>query len=370
MKVMKENISLWQLFILILLFNLGSSIVVNLGVEAGNSAWISILIACIAGLVLVLNYLKLLNWFPQMNLYEILEVCFGKWVGRLIGFFYIIYFFLLASFVLRDLGELMVSTIYTNTPIEFIHITMILVILYIINLGIEVLGRVTEIFIPYALLFLLFLGLGITFSGELDLKNLFPIFADGIKPVLKPVYPDLIHFPFGEFIAFMIIIPSVTKIRYVVRTSLSAYFLSGVVLAYSSILQTATLGVLKNRSNFPLLSAAREISLLNFIERVDLLIVFIMMLGIVVKVSVLLYGGLKGLENCFNIPYRSFGFPMAMIVALFSISIGEDYPSYLEKGIKVLPGYIQTLFHIVIPFIILAIAFFKKKKGGEEREPV
>ncbi|MFD2444553.1 GerAB/ArcD/ProY family transporter [Bacillus sp. CGMCC 1.16607] len=360
---MKENISLWQLFILILLFNLGSSIVLNLGTEAKNNAWISILIACAAGLLLVFIYYQLLSWYPKQNLFEIIEACFGKWLGRLFSTLYIVNFFLLASFVLRDFGELMVSTIYTRTPIEFIHLTMIIVILYILTLGIEVLGRAAEIFIPYALLFLLFVGLGIIFSGEFDIENLFPILGDGLMPVLKPVYPVLLNFPFGEFITFMVIIPYVSNIRYARKVGISAYLLSGIILAYSAILQIAALGILKDRANFPLLSAAREISLLHFIERIDLLIVFIMMLGIVVKVSVLFYGGLKGLEHIFRLPYRSFGFPMAMIVSLFSISIGEDYPSYFEKGVIFIPNYFQTPLNMIIPLLLLTIAFIKKKMG-------
>jgi spore germination protein KB len=359
---MKEKISLSQLFIIIILSNLGSSIVVNIGVEAENNAWIAILIACFVGLFFVSIYFKLLKLFPNLNLYEILEICFGKWLGRLIGILYITYFFLISSFVLRDFGELMVTTIYSQTPIEFISLTMILLVLYILTLGIEVLARAAEIFFPYALLFLIFVGVGIAFSGMLNLENLFPILQDGMMQVIKPALTELIHFPFLEIIAFMVIIPSVSQFQKSTKVAYIAYIVSGLFLAYSSILQITSLGVIKNRVNFPLLSAARQISLLNFIERVDLLIVFIMMLGIIVKVSILFYGGLRGLESIFKIQYRSFGFPMAMIISLFSISIAEDYPTYIEKGIVVVTYYIQTFLHIVVPVILLLLALFKKKK--------
>jgi spore germination protein KB len=360
----QENISLWQLFILILLTNLGSSIVVNIGAGAGNNAWISILIACFSGLLFLFIYFRILKWFPRKHLFEIIDICFGKVIGRMISFAYIAYFFLIAAFVIRDFGELMVSAIYEKTPMEFIHLTMMLVILYIVMLGLEVLGRASEIFIPYALLFILFLGFGIAFSGELEPHNLLPILGDGIMPVLKPAFLEIIQFPFGEFIIFMTIIPFATKLKHAFRTGTAAYLFSGLVLAYSSGLQTATLGVLKNRTNFPLLSVARNISLLQFIERVDLLIVFIMMLGIVVKASVFFYGGLKGLEFVFQKPYRSFGFPMAMIIVYFSISIGDSYPAYIAIGVKVLPTYIQTLFQVGIPILLLTIAYMKKKWGG------
>jgi spore germination protein KB len=362
MVIMQEKISLWQLFIVILLSNLGSSIVVNIGAEAENNVWIAIIIACITGLLFVLVYLKLLYWFPNKNLYEILSLCFGKWLGRLMGLLYISYFFLIASFVLRDFGELMVSTIYSRTPIEFIHITMILLVLYLVILGLEVLARSVEIFTPYAMLFLIFLGVGVLFSGVIKLENLSPILQDGVMQVIKPAMIELLHFPFLEFIAFMVIIPYVSKFQLAAKVSIAAYLVSGIFLVYSSLLQVTTLGVLKSRVNFPLLSVARQISLLNFIERVDLLIVFIMMLGIIVKVSVLFYGGLKGLEHLFKIPYRSFGFPMAMLIALFSILIAEDYPTYIEKGLIVITYYFQSFLHLVVPLTLFIVGFFKKKK--------
>jgi spore germination protein KB len=360
--ILKEKISLWQLFILILLSNLGSSIVVNIGIEAENNVWMAIIIACLSGLLFVYVYLKLLYWFPGMNLFEILTQCFGKWVGGLFNFMYIAYFLLIASFVLRDFGELMVSTIYSRTPIEFIHITMILLVLYILLLGIEVLARSVEIFLPYAMLFLIFVGFGVVFSGVVKFDNLSPMLQEGLFQVMKPAFTELIHFPFLEFIAFMVIIPYVSKFRLAAKVSIAAYLMSGLFLVYSSILQVTTLGVLKSRVNFPLLSVARQISLLNFIERVDLLIVFIMMLGIIVKVSVLFFSGLKGLEHIFKIPYRSFGFPIAMLIVLFSILIAEDYPTYLEKGIVVVTYYIQTFLHFVVPLLLFAVGFFKKKK--------
>lgn len=360
----QENISLWQLFILILLTNLGSSIVVNIGTEADNNAWIAILIGCFAGLFFLFIYFRIHKLFPKKHLFQIIDICFGKLLGRIISLGYITYFFLISAFVIRDFGELMVSSIFEKTPLEFIDLTMMLVVLYIVMLGLEVLGRASEIFIPYALLFIIFLGFGIAFSGELELKRLLPILGDGLKPVLKPALLEIIHFPFGEFVVFMMVIPVVTKVKHASRAATAAYLFSGLVLAYSSILQTATLGELKNRTNFPLLSVARNISLLEFIERVDLLIVFIMMLGIVVKASVFFYGGLKGLETVFQKPYRSFGFPMAMIIVYFSISIGDNFPAYIDIGIKILPTYIQTLLHIGIPILLLVVAYIKKRWGS------
>jgi spore germination protein KB len=364
---MKEKVSLWQLFILIFLFNMGSSLIKNLALEAENSGWMAIIVACLIGVCILSVYLLLLHLFPSENLFGIIELCLGKWMGAVLSLIYVSYFLFISAFALRDFGELMVATIFEKTPLEFILISMILVITYILILGIEVLGRSAEIFFPYFVIFFFFLGLGIVFSGQLDIQNILPMLGDGVKPILKSIFPNLIYYPFSEIVAFMMVFPYVTNVRKGRSVGVAAYIVSGMMLAYSSFLQVATLGNLKNRSNFPLLSAAREISLLNFIERIDLLIVFMMMLGIIVKVSVFFYAGLKGMEHVFNRPYRSFVFPFAMIISFISLVLGENFSSYTSIGRDVLPIYVQTPIYIIFPFLLLFMAFVKRKAKGRNQ---
>lgn len=365
----KENVSIWQLFILIILFNMGSSLIKNLAIDAENNGWIAFLIACLVGFCLLFVYFQLLRLFPKKNLFGIIEICLGKWISPILCIVYISYFIFMASYALRDFGELLVATIFEQTPIEFVHLTMILTITYILTLGIEVLGRSAEIFFPYFVIFFALLGIGIVLSGEIEIQNIFPILGDGVKPIIKAVFPNLIYFPFSEILAFMMIFPFVSNFPKGLKAGIGAYFLSGVILAYASFLQIVTLGILKQRSNFPLLSAAREISLLNFIERIDLLIVFIMMLGIIVKVSIFFYAGLKGLEHVFKNPYRNFVLPFGMIITFFSLMIGENYSSYTIKGKAVLPLFVQTPIYVIFPLLLLIIAFVKRKwKGANEYE--
>jgi spore germination protein KB len=358
---MKEQLSLWQFFLLIFIFEVGSAVVVGIAGEAKNDAWIAIFLATIMGVVIMLTYAFIVQKGNNQNLFQILEFCLGKWVGRSLVFLYILYFFYIAARVLRDFGELMVSTIYSETPIEFIHITIMLLIIYILYLGIEVLGRTSEIFIPYIAFFVFFVTLGIQFSGELDLSQLNPILGDGFKPVMQAIFPKLLGFPFGELITFTLILPLV-KARKIKTISAIAVFLSGMLLVLTTIIQLATLGEnIRRRSNYPLLSAAREISLLNFIERVDILIVFIVLFGIIVKVSIFFYGGLLGLEQIFQIPYRQFLIPMALVITFFSIHIGENFAEHIIEGLDIVPLYMHLPMQFGIPLFIIPILLYKMR---------
>lgn len=360
-----EKLSLWQFFLLIFIFETGSSVIVTIAGEAKKDAWIAVLLATFIGILLMFFYFYIIKKGDYQNLFQIIEFCFGKYLGNLIILCYIIYFFYIASRVLRDFGELMVSTIFTKTPIEFLSLTMMLLIAYILTLGVEVLGRTSEIFIPYIVLFILFVGVGVVMSGEMEFTNLLPVFEDGFKPIVKAIFPTLIGFPFGELIAFMLIIPKVTNYKKSKLVSLVSVFLSGLLLVYTTVIQIGTLGEnIRRRSNFPLLSTAREISLLNFIERVDLLIVFIVMFGIIVKVSVFFYGGLIGVEQIFKKSYRQFVLPLALLLAFSSVVISKDFAEHIEEGLIIIPYFFHMPFQLGLPSLILIILLFKKRRSA------
>ena len=128
--------------------------------------------------------------------------------------------------------------------------------------------------------------------------------------------PPMLAFPFGELVVFTVILSSVNKLEKGKKVSLIAVLTTGIFLAISTLLVIITVGVdVFHYSNFPMLSAARLVSIGHFIERIDVIVVFIMTLGVITKVSVYIYCGLKGMEYIFRLPYRYFTVPISMLVS-------------------------------------------------------
>lgn len=371
-KKLVENISLWQLAVLIFTFEIGSVAIVGVGNDSKQDAWLAVAIATVLGAGIVAFYFSLLKRTPGKNLFEIITLCFGKWVGKAIGLLYVFYFFYIAQRVLRDFCELITTVIFENTPIEVISITMMGVVAYMIYLGLEVFGRTGEIFIPYVFTFTILIGFAIFFSGEMDFKNLLPVMAEGVGPILKHIFPRLLTFPYGELITFMVIMPYVTQFKKVGKVSIVTVVISGAIIIYGTLIEIATLGTEQlERTVFPLLSAARDISLLEFIERVDLIVVFIVMFGIITKVGVFFYAGLKGLEHVMNVPYRYMVLPMATIISYGAILISSNFAEHIEEGIRFIPQYMHIPFQLIFPALIAPVLFWKTKKqkrGSETNE--
>ncbi|MBA2174171.1 GerAB/ArcD/ProY family transporter [Halobacillus locisalis] len=113
------------------------------------------------------------------------EVCssFSLWIGRFISFFYLAFIYILAALVLRSIGDFMTTQIISETPLQFTHILFLLVVIAGAYLGIEVMGRSAETFMPWLVLLLLFLTISI--SPQISLDNLKPYFGNGVLPVIS-----------------------------------------------------------------------------------------------------------------------------------------------------------------------------------------
>lgn len=96
-----SKINPWQLFSLIVLFELGTALIVPLGVEAKQDAWLAELLGLTGGIVLLLQYFYLYHHFPNLLLTSYIQKIFGKYIGWIIALSYILFFIYGAS---RDLN--------------------------------------------------------------------------------------------------------------------------------------------------------------------------------------------------------------------------------------------------------------------------
>ena len=367
--MVKEYISLTQLFVLILNFLLGSSIVIGLGKDALQDAWIAIFLMAFVGVGLMYLYYSICSLLPNKNIFEILEYCFTRRISIFFSLGYVIYFLHASSRITRTFGEMITTAILPTTPLEVIALSIMLVTAYILYLGIETLARVSEIFTPYTLLIIVILI--IFLIPNLQFQQLQPILGGGITPLIKSLAPPMLSFPFGELVVFTVILASVNKLEKGKKVSLIAVLTTGIILSISTLLVIITVGVDTFRySNFPMLSAARLVSIGHFIERIDVIVVFIMTLGVITKVSVYLYCALKGLEYIFRLPYRYFTVPISMLVSFFSILVTANYADHIKAMKSPVIIYFYFSMQLIIPLLIIIILKWKTKKNNSAQNGV
>jgi spore germination protein KB len=349
---------------------MGSAILVGLASKSLQDAWIAILLGLAGGLLLFQVYYRLYSFYPDLPFTSYVQKIFGKWIGGIIGFCYVIYYIYLAARILRDFGELLTSTIYTQTPQFVVMSLMMLTIIYGVVKGIEVLARVGELlfFLVYAMA--IAGGLLMVFSGLIHLENMKPILENGLMPVLKTTMTQTITFPFGEMIVFTMILPIINEQKKAKSVCMFAMVLSGVNITITSIIDVSTLGVdLYIRSPFPLLSAIQKIQILNFLERLDVLFMLYLTVGGFIKISVFYYAAVVGTADLFKLREpKKIIFPIGLLVMFASGAIASNYSEDIKEGLEVVPIYLHWPFQIIIPLILLVIAYVRNRKKQSRKK--
>ncbi|MEI2468391.1 GerAB/ArcD/ProY family transporter [Peribacillus frigoritolerans] len=367
----KAKISGYQLFVLIFMFEMGSALLVPLAGEAKQAAWLVILIAMIGGFLLFFVYYGLFQYYPEQLLTEFVRNILGNFLGRIVAFLYILYLIYLAARCLRDFGDTLLTFAYPHIPLFVANAAFILVVVYTVRKGIEVLARTGELFFVLENLLLMTFMLLIIASGMIHLNNLKPIFEISGTEMVKMGFTKTVFFPFGEIIVFLMIFPYLNEPQRLKKIGIGSLATSGIFLAVIMAVNVAVLGVdLTTRSQYPLLTLIQSIEVAGFLERLDVYFLFLLLIGGFIKISVLTYVAVTGTANVFNVKQPSrLAYPVGIVILLISIIMSSSYTEHIYEGLDVVPNYIHLPFQVIIPLVLLIIAFFKnrKKRKGQHQ---
>ncbi|MED3652224.1 GerAB/ArcD/ProY family transporter [Heyndrickxia sporothermodurans] len=357
----KVKITPIQLFVLYVLFEHGSALVISLGTDAKQDAWLSILIGMLGGLFLYYIYYRLYQFYPGKPLTSYAQEIIGSFFGKLVAFLYILYFLYLSSRVLRDFGELLLTFAYPNSPLFIINTIMILAIMYAVHKGIEVLARTGELLFAFLYFFAITGFLLVIISGLIDLNQLKPILEEGIVRILDVAFKQTVYVPFGEMIAFTMILPYLNTPSKAKIVGFSAIILSGINLALTMAVNIAVNGInLVSRSPFPLLTTIQRIEVASFLERLDVFFMLAVIIGGFFKISVFFYVGLIGTADLFKLKnHKKLVFPIGLIILILSMSIASSFAEHMKEGLVIVPIYLHIPFQVIIPIMLLMVAFLK-----------
>lgn len=358
----KTKISTIQLFSMMFMFEMGTALVISYGITAKKDAWLAILLSMLLSLVINFLYYLLFIQYPTLPLTSYTRKIFGKHLGWMIGFIYTIYFLHVCSRNIRELGDLLITSTLNETPLLGILIPLVLVICYVLYLGVEVFARTAEVFIVILFLFGLIGNFLVLVSGNVEFNNLLPFLEYGWKPILKTVFPDTLVFPFSELIAFTMLLPYLNKGKYVLKVWLTSLLFSGLVLSWTVSLNIVVLGVdVTKRATFPTLATVGKINLLDFIQRLDAIVVFTLLITVFFKASIYLYASVIGIVDLFHLKnHHRLIVPVGFILIFLSLVVSSNMQEHYKEGIN---GYyyyhIPLLF--IIPLVMLIISFIKNR---------
>lgn len=342
-----------QAMFLMVAFLLGSAILIipsAIAVSARQDSWLSIILATLAGLLIIALYTALALRFPGQNLIQYSETVMGKIPGKIVGLVVIWFALHLGSLVVRNFGDFLNHTILQRTPLVIVNAVIILLVVMAVKSGLEVIARVNFMILPF--LIILLLVLVVLSIPEIDIRRLLPVMESGLMPVFKGML-SAIGFPFAETILFTMIIPYVNNPGDVRKAMFWGGLTGGFLLMLVILITLLVIGPSTARLWYPVLEAVRMIDLYNIIQRVDA-VVIINWIGLgFIKITVCFYVFVLGLAQWLNLSdYRPLVLPAGVVMLALSILVYDSYVEEVFFAAMIWHPYALTV-AFIIPLIML-----------------
>ncbi|MGZ4112249.1 MAG: GerAB/ArcD/ProY family transporter [Tumebacillaceae bacterium] len=364
----KGHISAVQYGMVMTLIVIGTTILFAPGLSielGGRDAWLSPLVAGLEGLIIVLTMLSLSNRFPGQTPIEYTQALLGKWVGSLLGFYILTILFRQFAFMLREFTDFTTTVTLTRTPPDIILLLMLVIIFYGVCQGLEVLARVTQVVVIIELTQLLVSVITLA-SKDIELEHLTPLLEQGPMPLLRSSI--FIMNWFGELMIVGFLLPYIRIRKAITKVSLYSVGSVTLLLCISNLFTLGVFGdVVASRLQYGLYEVARYISVANFLERLDPIVMGVWIMLIYCKLAIFCYVTSLGVAQLFRLrDYR----PVVGIVCLVGAVMSQhmfrhqaDMTSFMEHTY---PPY-GLLVSLGGPLFLLLLAKLLKRKGVASR---
>ncbi|MDX8288636.1 endospore germination permease [Metabacillus indicus] len=370
---MNQQITSNQVFSLMVLFLLGSTVVVGLSLDSEEEAWLVNMIATAAGIVIYFLYIWILRIEPRRKTFtELLKTSFGKWIGTCFICLYAVYFLYIGMRVVKDFEFFISTVLFYNIETWVIGFVFILLAGYACILGLEAIARVSELLFFGSIMMIALTTLITILNPMFEWTNVLPLIKPDWRSVIGSVFPAKIAFPFGELIAFLMIFPAVNNQSYLLKRGWMAVVFSGLIII---AITESIIGMLGAKIavyfSYPLIKSIETIDLLDFFQHIEILSVIVFFFVGFIKVVLLCYAAIKSLSEIMprvKNNHLVYGVLSAGFASTFFMD--KSIVEHTKTGLEFVPKYIHLPFQFGIPLLLLAILLLKKmlrkKKAAEQ----
>lgn len=355
----KGQISITQLAYLVFPSILATAILSVPGITmhyAGHDMWLSPILGSLSGFAAIGISLGLNRLYPGKTIMQSSLLIAGRLPGKLIGLAFLLYLPHLNGLIILEYGEFIVNNALPQTPLLVIISTMVIVCAINVRLGIEVVSRTAQVFVT--LLVVMLCLIFVLLTGELEPAHLLPFMENGFVPVIKGAVAPAAWF--SEYIVLAFLLPYVNSRKRLARTLITTLVVTTLAMTVTNLFCLLLMGDLTDSFAFPVMIAARYITIADFLQHIEALIIAIWIFGIFVKISVFLYIFATAAAEWFGLDdYRPLVLPLSFLSIVFSYWVVTG-----EAGVAALvsasANIYTMLFLVGLPAVIYGLAVLKK----------
>lgn len=325
---------------------------------ASHDAWLATGAGSVLGYSLVFMLCYLEKMHPGKTIFQYAQATLGRFLGKLVGLLYVLFFIHMAATVIRQFGDFLTTAFMPFTPILVFNLSLIVLAVYAVYAGLENIARCNEFIILLIVSFLA--GVILLTTANWDLNSLRPFLARGILPVLKASIVPAAWF--GESVVLAALLPNVIKSdRVLLKVSIYLAALTGLMV----IAVVGTLAVFGPEMvaavRFSLHLFVRSINIGQVLTRFEVLVMVTWVAGVFIKTSVLLYCASLGLAQTLGLSeYRPVILPLGVIIGTMSIFLFDNVSELVIFLGELWPIYSILVFYLGLPLLMLCVTLAKR----------
>jgi spore germination protein KB len=356
----KGKISSFQLGIMMYPVVVGTGLIFIPGITAKyakHDMWLSPIWACFIGVLAVLTAFHLHQMYPRQTIIQYSEHILGKFLGKILGFIFVFFYIQMNAGGIRIYSDFVAGSFFSQTPLIVIISTMVLVCSFAVRGGIEVVARSAQIFMPLYVTFLLIII--ILLLPELDPNQIFPFMEQGLVPSIKGAITPQSWFAELQLISFLL--PFLTDGEKGRRWGVICAFIIMLTLVVTNLVTLFIFGEFTASFTYPLLTASRYISIADFLQHLESIVMAIWVAGTFIKFSVVYYVIVLATAQWLDLSdYRHIVLPLGFLTILFSIWGVPNEVESAHYNSTIFPFY-SLVVQTFIPLLLLLIAVLRKR---------
>ncbi|OFW78127.1 MAG: hypothetical protein A2201_05065 [Alicyclobacillus sp. RIFOXYA1_FULL_53_8] len=360
------RISKWQIFWLVTCMESGMSLLLTFQPaikQAHQDAWMSLLLAGVIGGLVAFVSGRLSVLYPGQSLVTISETILGKWLGKAIVIPYFVMWYSVIGIILRQACSFLHIALFQQTPMWVLMSVLSLLIIYVTYAGgIEAIARISEVVGPiilFTLLVVVLLNL-----NNVNLHNLLPVYTDsGWLNIVKGSFAPASFF--GESVMLTMLLPFLSSPQSGIPKALWAILISDLILVFAMVSVIATFSILSSKMLYPFFDMTRFISVLDFIQNVDVFVVIVWILSVFVKLSMYLFISSYGTAQWLHL--KTWRSPIWFIVPVsfvFGVAFRNAVTASVDYPQKYWIPFVLPVNMLAIPLLLWFVGLLRKRKQG------
>lgn len=366
---LKTQLSQWQFMLLNFWLLMGAGVIFLPYLMAQfvtRDAWIGALLLIVPFPLLAWIFARFVRLFPGQTLVESLISACGPWFGRVLVIWFLVWLYIATCMFLRKTTMFLEETVMPDTPLYVLSLLVTLPLAYAVFMGIEVLGRLSELLTPLGML--VSIGLSIMSLRHAHWHNLAPVLADGWTPVLRSAVS-----PWRFATQILLALQFVTALRQPVKTVAKNIVWVGIALTFlgfaAELLIVMILGNQITFNKYPIMEVVRVIQYGEFFQRLDPLYVMGVLMALVLQLSILHYAMSVGMNHLLNLDdYRTVVWGGAATVWAGSIFFWRDGASLDHFILYTTPGFFLASIG-TLPLVAISVQWLRQKIHPTPEKP-